>query len=94
MSGYALLGSGAGALGLLVQDWIAGPCSAGCWAARLFWLPSAVPATASCGQGLSTCGFPGQGQCCIQPNSGLIQGVVAGRPFLMGAGMAFNPVHL
>lgn len=25
MSGYALLGSGAGALGLLVQDWIAGP---------------------------------------------------------------------
>jgi len=92
LSGYALLGSGAGALGLLVQDWIAAPwvrwlLGGATLLVALSLLLRLRRATASCQQAHAGASV----HVVIGGTADPSRATLPGGLFLMGAGMALNP---
>ena len=92
MSGYALLGSGAGALGLLVQDWIAGP-----WVRWLLGGATILVALSlfrrqhRAARVCQHAASPDRVSVVFSRTVDSSRAWLPGGLYLMGAGMAFNP---
>jgi len=92
LTGYALLGTGAGAVGLFVQDWIAAP-----WVRWLLGGATILVALSLLyrqSRAASSCDHSGNKKNVVVEISGKpgsSKAVLPGGLFLMGTGMAFNP---